>query len=342
MADLSNLFGSPPAPRALRPTGFEGGAKAQEFKRAIVMREALEQDLAPDDGLDFFKFVGRRLFELGDAQGAFAVGQQAQQLLAGQSAGAQQGFENQIRAGEFAIKQSQGQRAANAVAPPKSRTVRRGTKQVTQEFNPGTGQFEDIATGEAFAPPNSININTGSGESEIAEEINAIQKDVAAGKLDPAVGQQAIAAAINKVGSTKQSETVAAQLGNIQALDAQLEPALAAYETAAENLRNAGNKPSLELIKKFDAARGTLVLATAGRNNTKGEPSGPVLDAAEAMIPGKVGVIGASKLGQDTAGAVVQQIRKQFGLTTAAPAVPPEVQKILESLPPGSKILSIE
>lgn len=44
--------------------------------------------------------------------------------------------------------------------PPKSRTIRRGNQQVTQEWNPAIGAFEDVAEGDAFkTTPDVVNNN---------------------------------------------------------------------------------------------------------------------------------------------------------------------------------------
>ncbi len=95
MADLSSLFGAAQPARGRRDYFGLAAPHAARFKRQIVMREAMSQDLAPEDGEQFFKFVGRRLFELGDMQGAMAVNAQAEQYGAAQAAAQQQAFENQ-------------------------------------------------------------------------------------------------------------------------------------------------------------------------------------------------------------------------------------------------------
>lgn len=83
MADFSSIF----APLQQQggggvpfPTFERTEATANQFKRKIVMQEALERDLAPEDGDAFYKYTQRRLFELGDLEGAFAVEGQRQAL----------------------------------------------------------------------------------------------------------------------------------------------------------------------------------------------------------------------------------------------------------------------
>jgi len=303
MPELSSLFGA--RPRQGRPTGFETKPKANQFKRSIVMQEALERDLAPDDGADFYKFVGRRLFELGDTEGALAVSAQAQQILGRQAQAQAEAEQQQFERTLAARKDSRETAAAGIPKPPAIRKFKRGTTEVTEQFDPATGTFKEISTGNAFAPPNNININ--SGGSDLGNELAALRNDP---NISPKAKEAIEAALITDASKSKESETIAAQTGNVKALDDQLKPALREYRSAAQNLID---KPSLENKKKFEAARGTLVLATAGRNNTKGEPSGPVLDAADAMIPGIAGIATAHQFGQDVAGAVVDQISAQFG-----------------------------
>jgi hypothetical protein len=106
MADLASLFAPPALPGGGSAAGraYEGaGIRGTEFTRQIVMSEALERDLAPEDGDPFFDFVGKRLFELGDVEGALGVAQQRAAMAAGQAEAEQQAFENQRKLNKESI-----------------------------------------------------------------------------------------------------------------------------------------------------------------------------------------------------------------------------------------------
>lgn len=53
-----------------------------------------------------------------------------------------------------------------ALTPPQSRTIRRGDQQVTQEFDPSTGGWSDIASGSAFKTSPDVVVNNGSEPSD--------------------------------------------------------------------------------------------------------------------------------------------------------------------------------
>jgi len=100
MADLSNLFGGVPLqPRRAGPFDL-AGPKANEFKRKIAIGEAKKFGLSPQSGDEFYRFMGQRLFELGDAEGAQIIEQErAEQMSAlakQQAAAKQQNFENTL------------------------------------------------------------------------------------------------------------------------------------------------------------------------------------------------------------------------------------------------------
>jgi hypothetical protein len=44
--------------------------------------------------------------------------------------------------------------------PPKTREIKIGSEIVTQEFDPTTGSWRELARGARFAPPTSVNVNT--------------------------------------------------------------------------------------------------------------------------------------------------------------------------------------
>lgn len=96
--------------------------------RERVMKEAIEKDLAPDDGDAFFSFVGRRLGELGDFQGASLTARQAATMRAekqaADAAARQQGFENamDMQAAEVSAFNAETNRL-NAEKPPAPTTV---------------------------------------------------------------------------------------------------------------------------------------------------------------------------------------------------------------------------
>lgn len=76
MADLSHLFGGVPLqPRQAGPFDL-AGPKAAEFKRKIAIGEAKKFGLSPQAGDEFYRFMGERLFELGDAEGAQIIEQE--------------------------------------------------------------------------------------------------------------------------------------------------------------------------------------------------------------------------------------------------------------------------
>lgn len=117
MADLSQLFAPQPTiqERQGRRNPFGLAApQAAGFARKIAMREAMQQNLSPDSGDQFFQFVGNRLAELGDAEGALAVNQQRQQMMASQAqaqaAGQQQAFDNELKAARFGLDQAKFKR----------------------------------------------------------------------------------------------------------------------------------------------------------------------------------------------------------------------------------------
>jgi len=91
MADLSHLFGGVPLqPRQAGPFDL-AGPKAAEFKRKIAIGEAKKFGLSPQTGDEFYRFMGQRLFELGDAEGAQIIEQErAEQLGAQQRANLEQ------------------------------------------------------------------------------------------------------------------------------------------------------------------------------------------------------------------------------------------------------------
>ena len=111
MADLSQLFGANLGVQPRRRQGpFDlAGPKQAEFTRKLVMSEAMKQDLAPDDGLPFYQFVTERLAQLGDGEGAMAVGQQFQALQAAQAQAQaeaeQQQFDNMDTNRKFGLKE---------------------------------------------------------------------------------------------------------------------------------------------------------------------------------------------------------------------------------------------
>lgn len=113
MADLSQLFG---AQRGNRTASVfdRVSDKAGSLKRRMVMNEAMRQDLSPEDGDPFFKFVGERLFQLGDIQGAMAVAAKREEIMGAQAAAQQKGFENQLKLGEYELKRSKELREASA------------------------------------------------------------------------------------------------------------------------------------------------------------------------------------------------------------------------------------
>ena len=308
MADLSQLFGGVPQAQGRRNPFALSAPHANNIKRRIVMREAMKQDLAPEDGDDFFQFVGNRLFELGDTEGAFAVQQQRQQMQAQQAGAKQQAFANQLALNQDRRAESQlslAQQAANQIQPPKSRTIRRGTKQITQEFNSQTGQFEDIAEGAAFAPPNNININTG---SDLGNEIAAIEKDP---NLDPNVKAQLIDAKIDKATETGASRAQATMQGNIAELDKQLTRAITELESAGEALRA---DRSVKNMERYQTARKAAVIAGAGRLNFRGEPSDVLLKSMEEAIPTAGSLMAADTVGHDLLSPVTSQLKRNFDL----------------------------
>lgn len=106
MADLSQLFrpeptrrpyaGSLPA-QAYQASSFDTEAIKRNTARQRVMDEVMRAGLSPEDGEPFFKFTARRLFELGDVEGAMATNAKAQEYQAAAAAMQQQGFENTLR-----------------------------------------------------------------------------------------------------------------------------------------------------------------------------------------------------------------------------------------------------
>jgi len=76
MADLSQLFAPPVA--APKNMGNFGAAApfAAEFTRRMALNEARELGLSPTQGDEFYKFMGERLFLLGDAEGALMINQE--------------------------------------------------------------------------------------------------------------------------------------------------------------------------------------------------------------------------------------------------------------------------
>lgn len=144
MADLSRLFGAPQQQQ--RRNVFDlASPKANQFKRQIVMKEAMEQDLAPDDGIDFFKFVGNRLFELGDTEGAMAVSQQAQQLSAGQAQAEaqarQQQFDNSVTLEKLDTQSSQFNQSLGFQREKQADLSKASAKKLAQDASLGAARI---------------------------------------------------------------------------------------------------------------------------------------------------------------------------------------------------------
>lgn len=113
MADPRNFFRSPVQTGGQNTGALLAGQKQTEFTRQIVMREALEQNLSPEDGEKFFKFTGRRLFEMGDIEGAFAVADKQREFGAMRAQAEQEQFERALKLEELGIKRGDLQRKIN-------------------------------------------------------------------------------------------------------------------------------------------------------------------------------------------------------------------------------------
>ena len=183
MADLSNLFAPQPfqtIPQNVNP--FELHApKAAEFKRRIALREAMKAGIDPNNQREFVSFMGQRLAQLNDGEGATMMAQQLQALD-------QQELENQRenrRLGQFDT--GLGIQAENALTNRLNAT-KKTNPTLKEVYNPKTGRNEWVLAEDAVgmesarkdkSTTNNINItNIPEGYEPTKHTKNALQKIV--------------------------------------------------------------------------------------------------------------------------------------------------------------------
>lgn len=66
---------------------------------------------------------------------------------------------------------------------PETRELKVGDKIITQEFNPDTGRYEDIATAERFNEKSGVNVNVGGNQRTFEEELKLITESKYAEEL---------------------------------------------------------------------------------------------------------------------------------------------------------------
>jgi hypothetical protein len=183
MADLSTLFAPQPfqtIPENVNP--FELHApKAAEFKRRIALREAMKAGISPQNQREFVSFMGQRLAQLNDGEGATMMAQQLQALD-------QQELENQQsnrRLDQFDT--GLDIQAENALTNRMNAT-RPANKALKEVYNPETGRNEWVLAEDAVgmesarkdrSTTNNINItNIPEGYEPTKPTKNALQKVV--------------------------------------------------------------------------------------------------------------------------------------------------------------------
>lgn len=190
MADLSQLFGTQnfqAMPQNVNPFDLYA-PKAAEFKRKIALREAVKAGISPDNQPEFLSFVGNRLAQLGDGEGATAIAGQLQALQ-------QQALENQNnerRLGQFDRGLDINQQNADVAGMNAELALSRAEREAgyTRDFESINGKDALVtrdAQGEVVdakgigggGTTNNVNVtNVPEGFEPTKPTLNALQKTV--------------------------------------------------------------------------------------------------------------------------------------------------------------------
>ena len=299
MADLSQLFGAgigqPPVQRE-RGDNFGAGAQfGAELKRKMVMGEVRQQGLTPEDGDQFFQFVGKRLFELGDVEGALSVAQQRQQMMAAQAQGQQQGFQNDIALREIELKEKNAKAKGNSklstITGPQAEALGLPGDGVFQ-INPETNKITTV-TGSKLMSPQELNQRiqiagaTGAVAAQLAGDRTAATIEGARAPLQKDL--QASTNELLKLGDTLKLGKTGLSLasrGRFKAAVDDFATALAAArnlrgeaaDSLIDNVRGLFNDPSISSSEDVRAITEQAV-ARFGVNTQGGQPK--VIDFSE-------------------------------------------------------------
>ena len=258
MADLSSIFAPPRTTRRSNVFDLQNEYAAQ-FKRKIVMREAMKQDLAPEDGDDFFQFVGNRLAQLGDAEGALAVQEQRNQFAASQAAAQQQAFDNAL----------------------KVRELQRKIKKDEADANPQPFQTITGPEAEALGLPGDgvYQVNPKTNKVTVLERSQLLTPEELDQQIEIAAKQGAEAARLSADRAAGAIEGARGPLGaDLQASTDEIVKFIDGFDFSVANVTTARRG-------QYFAAVDDFATALAGARNLRGEPADALKKDVRALFP---------------------------------------------------------
>lgn len=166
--------------------------------------------------------------------------------------------------------------------PPEIREVKRGDRIVTEQFNPQTGQFEQIADAQRFNPNsgNNISVNVNSGGEEVErEEIAKVDARQYGSVLERADSSQEI------LDNLSQFELIDVETGALEPAKVGLAAIVEGFGVDASGIANVSN------AEAFNAVSNTLV------NKVLNAAKGPQTDQDAARAKQTIANLGDTPAG---------------------------------------------